>query len=167
MHHAFARAVDGRVLFVDDEDFERYIRLLGFVAEQYEWRCLGFCLMPNHVHLLVETPQANLGAGMQWLHSRYALLFNEAHGRQGRGHVFQGPYGSKVVRDDLYLLRVAAYVLMNAVAAGLCRKPGEWPWCSHGLVERGIAPSWMRHDLLWERLVGITGRSDPLSTVVL
>jgi hypothetical protein len=123
--------------------------------------------MPNHVHLLVKTPVANLGAGMQSLHSRYAVLFNEAHGRAGHGHVFQGPYGSKRVGDDLYLLRAAVYVLMNPVAAGLCRGPGEWQWSSHGLSERGIRPAWLRHDLLWERLVGITGRSDPLASVVL
>src|SRR4051794_5857062 len=104
--------------------------MLALAVERYGWRLLGFCLMPNHVHLIIETPEPNLGAGMQWLHSLYAVTFNERHGRRGEGHVFQGPYGSKRILDDLYFLRVAAYVLGNAPAAGLCARPEDWPWCS-------------------------------------
>src|SRR4051794_95502 len=104
---------------------------------------------------------------MQWLHSRYARLFNERRDRVGEGHVFQGPYGSRVVTTDLYLLRVAAYIAGNPVTAGLCEAPGDWPWSSEGFARRGLLLPWMRNDVLSSRLVDITGCSDFLSTLVL
>jgi hypothetical protein len=85
--------------------------------------------MPNHVHLLFETPEPNLGAGMQRLHGDYGQTFNERHGRSG--HVFQGRYGSVLVTTDEQLWHVAAYIVLNPVSAGLCRRPEEWPWSSH------------------------------------
>jgi REP element-mobilizing transposase RayT len=118
IHHVFARGVNRRDLFRDAEDYERYLRMLAEAVGRFDWVLLGFCLLPNHVHLLIETPKPNLGAGMQWLHSLYAATFNERWGLRGEGHVFQGPYGSRRVRDDLYFLRVTAYVLANAPAAG-------------------------------------------------
>jgi len=65
IHHVWARGVNRRPLFVDEDDYERYIRMLAKTVERYHWRLLGFCLMPNHVHLLIETPEPNLGSGMQ------------------------------------------------------------------------------------------------------
>jgi putative transposase len=123
--------------------------------------------MPNHLHLLVETPQPNLGAGMQWLQSRYALSFNDRHGRSGEGHVFQGPYGSNRVKDELGFLRAAAYVIMNAVAGGLCAHPAEWRWSSHGMVSRGLGAQWLAHDAFCERLEALTGTPNFVSTIVL
>jgi REP element-mobilizing transposase RayT len=167
VHHAFARGVNRQPIFLDDADYQRYIRTLRATAERYRWRVLTFCLMPNHVHLLVETPTPNLGSGMQWLQSRYALSFNDKHGRSGEGHVFQGPYRSKRVKDELGFLRVATYVTMNAVAGGLCAHPAEWRWSSHGLVSRGLGAQWLAHDAFCERLEALTGTPDFVSTIVL
>jgi putative transposase len=167
IHHAFARGVNRRDLFLDEEDYRRYLRMLAQVVDRYGWVVLQFCLMPNHVHLLVETPEPNLGAGMQWLHSLYATTFNERHGRRGEGHAFQGPYGSKRVLDDPYLLRVVAYLAMNPVVAALCTEATDWPWSSFGLVARMRVPEWLAHKQLCDRVEAITGRSDFLSTIVL
>src|SRR5919198_2592385 len=82
--------------------------MLGRVVMRKRWRCLAYCLMDNHVHLLVETVDANLGRGMQRLHSSYAQTFNARHGRSG--HVFQGRYGAARMTDDAQLYVAAAYI---------------------------------------------------------
>src|SRR3954462_10792595 len=82
-YHVMARGADRRRIFVDDEDYRAYIRLLATVVRRQGWNLLCYCLMPNHVHLLIETTEANLGNGMQWLQSRYALEFNARHHRVG------------------------------------------------------------------------------------
>jgi len=166
IHHAYARGVNRGPLFLDEDDYERYIRMLASIVEKYGWRLLGFCLMPNHVHLLIETPEPNLGAGMQWLHSVYAATFNERWDKRGEGHVFQGPYGSKRIRDDLYFMQVAAYVFANAAAAGLCERPEDWPWSSLTVSARSPSPTWLAHDVLCARLRDLTGREDFLAQIV-
>src|SRR5439155_27203426 len=90
VHHVYARGVNRRVIFVDDSDRERYLELLGYVVGEWRWECFAYCLMPNHVHLLVRTLEPNLGLGMQRIHSLYAQGFNERHGRIG--HLFQDRY---------------------------------------------------------------------------
>jgi REP element-mobilizing transposase RayT len=167
LHHAYARGAKRQHLFLDEEDYERYIRMLAKAVARFNWVLLGFCLMPNHVHLLIETRAPNLGAGMQWLHSLYAQSFNDRHGKRGEGHVFQGPYGSRRVRDDAYFLRVAAHVVANAASAGLCERPEDWPWSSLAVSRRRPAPTWLAHDLLCERLRSLTDAEDFVSTMVL
>ena len=110
--------------------------------------------MPNHVHLVVETPEPNLGEGIQRLHGAYGAGFNDRH--QGSGHVFKRPYGSKRVRDDGQLIAVIGYVVANPVAAGLCRHPDDWPWGSHA-----AEPAWVDFARLLELFGGWT--RDPLS----
>src|SRR3954464_10924514 len=86
-YHVMARGADRRRIFVDDDDYRAYTRLLATVTRRQEWRLLCYCLMPNHVHLLIEVPETNLGNGMQWLQSRYALEFNARHHRSG--HLYE------------------------------------------------------------------------------
>jgi putative transposase len=129
IHHVFARGNDRRDVFVDDADRRLYLATLGGVVRWKRWRCLAYCLMPNHIHLLLETPHANLGAGMQYLHGSYATEFNQRHGRFG--HVFQGRYGSVLVTTDEQLWHVAAYIALTPVCAGLCERPEQRPWSSH------------------------------------
>ena len=102
--------------------------------------------MENHVHLLLETPCANLGAGMQWLHGLYAQTFNERHGRSG--HLFQGRYGSVRVKTDEQLWMLARYLAVNPVKAELCGRPADWPWSSHGALARSSLPRWLDHPRL-------------------
>jgi REP element-mobilizing transposase RayT len=86
--HVYARGNDRQAIYRDDGDRATYLRLLERVVRRQEWRVLAFCLMDNHVHLLVQTPHADLGRGMQRLHGHYAQTFNARHGRVG--HLFQG-----------------------------------------------------------------------------
>jgi putative transposase len=138
--HVFARGNDKRLIYRDDVDRRMYLRMLRGTVKR-RWRLLAYCLMENHVHLLVETPVANLGAGMQRMHSLYAREFNTRHGRSG--HVFQGRYGAVRIKTDEQLWTVAAYVARNPVEAGLCVRPDEWPWSSHAAAVTGEAPDWI------------------------
>jgi len=141
IHHVFARGNDRQLVFWDDEDRLRYLKGLCDVVWRQRWRCFAFCLMDNHLHLLVQTPEANLGDGMRRLHGQYALLFNRRHNKVG--HVFQGRFGSKLVRSDEQLWTTARYIQRNPVEAGLCRSAVEWRWSSHRGTVEGTAPSWI------------------------
>jgi REP element-mobilizing transposase RayT len=136
--HVFARGVRKLAIYVDDVDRECYVALLGQVVERQGWRLLAYCLMRNHVHLLVQTPEPNLGAGMCRLHGMHAQAFNKRHGHTG--HVFQGRYAGVVVRTDAQLLAVARYIALNPVEARLCEEASEWAWSSHAAVAGGVAP---------------------------
>jgi putative transposase len=153
--HVFARGNDKRPIFHDAIDRRAYLRTLRSAVEDYRWRLLAYCLMENHVHLLIETRETNLGDGMRWLHGTYAGGFNERHGRSG--HLFQGRYGAKRIKSDRQLWAVVAYIAMNPVEAGVCRLPEHWPWSSHSLVVSGTNPSWMDIPHLLEYFAGADG----------
>jgi REP element-mobilizing transposase RayT len=140
--HVYARGVRKLAIYVDDVDRHNYLALLGQVVERQGWRLLAYCLMRNHVHLLVETPEPNLGAGMCRLHGLHAQAFNRRH--RHTGHVFQGRYAAVIVRTDAQLVAVARYIALNPVQAKLCDDAAAWPWGSHVAVVGGTAaPRWL------------------------
>ena len=141
IHHVFSRGAAKQTIFIDDLDRRRYLSLLARVVSRMSWRCLAYCLMGNHMHLLVETPEPNLGRGMQRLHGAYAQAFNRRH--EAAGHVFGARFGSTSILTDPQLWVTVAYVVRNPVAAGFCRAPELWPWSSHTAVCDAIYPSWL------------------------
>ena len=146
----FGRGNNKSLLFHDEVDRNGYLWLLEWVIGLKAWRCLSYCLMDNHVHMLIETPQPNLGEGMQRLHGDFGRGFNRRHARSG--HVFQGRFGSTPVRDDEQLWTVAGYIAANPVEAGLCRSPEAWRWSSHRYVMGAApAPAWLDLERLYER----------------
>jgi len=157
IYHVVARGVDRRRIFVDDEDYQTYTRLLAMAVMRQGWYLLSYCLMPNHVHLLIETPDTNLANGMQWLQSRYALAFNERHHRSG--HLFEAPYKSPVITTDEALVRTVGYIVVNPVAAVLCKRADEWKWGSHHVIAEStrFVPRWLAHGRLVDQLEDITG----------
>src|SRR3954447_20725368 len=98
VHHVWARGVDKRSIFMCDLDRRLYLLGLCDVVEERNWALFGYCLMTNHIHLLVRTSEPNLGLGMQELHSRYAQDFNQRLACVG--HLFQDRFGSSRVRTD-------------------------------------------------------------------
>ena len=153
----YARGNDRCRIFRDDVDRLGYLGIVGFVAKRMRWSCLSYCLMDNHVHLLVETREPNLARGMQRLHGMHGQAFNERHGRSG--HLFQGRYGSTFVTSDEQLWWTIAYIARNPVEAGLSDAPEGWPWSSHSAEARRNAPPWLDAERVLE-LVGRAG-GDP------
>ena len=134
--------IGSALIYRDDDDRRLYLTTLRLAVARAKWHCLAYCLMDNHVHLLIETPHAGLGRGMQWLHGLYADTFNKRHGRSG--HVFQGRYGAKRIKTDAQLWVTARYIARNPVEAGLCAEPGGWVWSSHAAtVGACAAPAWL------------------------
>jgi putative transposase len=148
--HVWARRVDRWALFVDEADFQRYLTVLERTVEACGWTLLSFCLMPNHVHLLIELREPNLDKGMQKLHGSYVKWFNARHSRTGR--LFEHRYDSRLVDDELYFLTVVKYIEMNPVEARLCDTAADWRWSSRGLIAKQGCPEWLADDVLQERL---------------
>lgn len=113
IYHVMIRGNNRRKLFYDDKDRRRFLIRLKEMAEELRVRVYAFCLMTNHVHLVVETPHANLGRFMQKLQTAYTIYFNLRY--KESGHVMQGRYKAKPVEGDEYLMGLARYVHLNPV----------------------------------------------------
>ncbi len=136
-YHVTTRGVDGEFVFRDTFDRRQFLVRLRNIVQRYGWRCLAYCLMGTHYHLLVTTPQPNLAAGMQHLNGGYAQAFNRFHAR--RGHLFGARYGAAEVGSDAHVLAAVRYVVQNPVRAGICDLPEEWRWSSHRATS-GLIP---------------------------
>jgi len=130
-----SRGVRQEPIFLDDQDRKVFLSFLSEAVVRYVWRLSTYCLMDNHFHLVLDTPGANLSAGMQWLKARYAQWFNWRHGYEG--HVFFRRFHSVLVESDWHFLAVVRYVLLNPVRAGLCQGPADWPWSSYRTMTSG------------------------------
>ena len=128
LYHLTARGDRREDIFLDDTDRQTFLDLLAKEIRQQRWRLYAYCLMSNHYHLLIETPEGNLVAGMRRLNGVYTQAFNRRHGRVG--HVLQGRYKSILVDKDAYLLELARYIVLNPVRAGMVKRVQDWPWSS-------------------------------------
>jgi putative transposase len=117
VYHVTARGDRREAIFLDDQDRQRFLGLLGREIGQQNWLLYAYCLMSNHYHLLLETPEANLARGMRRLNGVYTQGFNRRYGLSG--HVLQGRYKAILVDRDAYLLELSRYVVLNPVRAGL------------------------------------------------
>ncbi len=139
----------------DDLDRLDFLRRLARVTTKVEWRCIGFCLMRTHYHLIVEVTDGVLPLAMQALNHGYASNFNRRHGL--RGHVQSRRYGSRRIANSEELIGVYAYAMNNPVEAGLCPRATSWPWSSFGgtvglrerssFVDDGPVLGCFRHEL--------------------
>jgi len=138
LYHVTARGDRREDIFEDDVDRQVFLDILAQVVEQFNWLCYAWCLMDNHYHLLIQTPDANLSKGMRQLNGVYTQSSNRRHARVG--HLFQGRFKSILVDSDAYLLELARYVVLNPVRAGMVRKPDKWVWSSYR-ASMGLAPA--------------------------
>lgn len=129
LYHVTSRGDRREAIYEDDGDRKEFLSVLDSVCDTYNWVCHAYCLMSNHYHLLIETPDANLSRGMRQLNGVYTQTFNRLHGRVG--HVFQGRYTAILVEKDDYLLELSRYIVLNPVRAGMVRSANEWPWSSY------------------------------------
>ncbi|GJL61464.1 MAG: transposase [Nitrospirales bacterium] len=142
LHHVTARGNAKGDIFRDDQDRRCFLDILSREVCQQRWRCYAYCLMDNHYHLLLETPEGNLSRGMRRLNSVYTQTFNRRH--QQAGHVLHGRFKSILVEKHVYLLELCRYIVLNPVRAGLVRNVHEWKWSSYR-VTAGLekAPHWI------------------------
>ena len=127
-----SRGNAGQEIFADDEDRHALLEILGDTAERFAWICHAYCLMTNHYHLLLETPDANLSRAMRYLNRVYTQRFNRRHGCVG--HVLQGRFKSILVEKESHLLELARYVVLNPVRAKMVRSVQHWPWNSYRMT---------------------------------
>ena len=119
----------GRDLFADDADRRFYLAHVRDCVERQQWSVLSYCLMSNHSHMLVRTPEPDLGAGMKHVHELHAMRLNRRERRVG--HVFRYRFFNKPVTTDAYARGCLRYIARNPVKAGLCASPANWQWSSH------------------------------------
>ena len=129
LYHVTARGDRREDIFEDDHDRQAFLQTLAAVVEQFNWLCYAWCLMDNHYHLLIQTPDANLSKGMRQLNGVFTQTSNRRHHRVG--HLFQGRFKAILVDSDAYLLELARYVVLNPVRARIVKKPGDWRWSSY------------------------------------
>ncbi len=119
--------------------------ILEAVVVRFNWLCHAYCLMGNHYHLLVETPDANLSKDMRDFNGRYTQAFNHRHRRVG--HLFQGRFKAILVERDAYLLELCRYVVLNLVRAKRARSPAQYTWSSYrGTAGQRNAPRFLTTD---------------------
>ena len=133
LYHVIARGNERRDIFADDEDRNNFMSRLGISLRQSGGKCLAWCLMPNHFHLVILRGLRPLSELMRRLLTGYAGSFNRRHLRCG--HLFQNRYKSILCEQDNYLLELVAYVHLNPLRAGIVRKYEDlrrYKWCGHG-----------------------------------
>ena len=128
-YHVMNRGNRKAIIFDDDRDRRRFVRILIETLVEYEVELLGGSLMGNHFHLIVLTPHGNVSEFMQQLEGRFAKYYNWRHQRVG--HLFQGRFVGVIIESDLHLFTAAWYVFMNAVHAGFVSRPEDWKWSTY------------------------------------
>lgn len=113
VYHVTIRGNDRRAIFKTDADRERFLTVLSDSVERYDVRLYLYCLMTNHVHMVLETPRGNLSRFMHRLQTAYTVYFNRRHRRSG--HLMQGRFGASIVDEDRYILKLSRYVHLNPV----------------------------------------------------
>ena len=147
IYHVTSRGDRLEDIYDSGADRECFIKTLGDVCKRFNWVCHAYCLMSNHYHLLIETPDANLSKGMRQLNGVYTQAYNRANGRVG--HVFQGRYKAIMVEKQGYLLELARYIVLNPVRASMVRSVSQWRWSSYrATTGQVLNPGWLNTDWL-------------------
>src|SRR2546423_7886869 len=128
VYHLTTRGNNRRPIYTEDDDRRIFLHIFFRIARRYRWRVKVWCLMDNHYHLVVVTPQPNLPQGMRDLNGGYAAAFNQRHGRED--HLFGRRYSATPIEDDEQYATAVDYVRQNPVRAGLVAHADDWPWTS-------------------------------------
>jgi len=145
LYHVTSRGNARDDIVEDDRDRHAFLECLGTVVQRFHWLCHAYCLMDNHYHLVIETPEANLSKGMRQLNGIYTQRYNRRH--RSVGHLFQGRYKAILIQKESHLQEVCRYVVLNPVRAKAVAKVEDWTWSSYrgtaGLSDR---PPWLTVD---------------------
>ncbi len=132
-YHVICRGQRKNPLFFSAADMKSYFKFFNKYAQEHDFELYAYCLMRNHVHLLIRRREMSLDLFMRRLNTAYALYFNGKYDLTG--HVFQGRYRSLIVYDDNYLRHLIKYMHMNPVSAGICKNPGKYGYSSASFYE--------------------------------
>jgi putative transposase len=146
-YHVMNRGRRGEPIFVVRKDYLAFIGLLKETGEMFNVRVGAYCLLPNHYHMLIQTPDANLSRFMRHMNGVYTQRFNRFH--QFDGQLFRGRYKSILVDEDTYLLELIRYIHRNPLEAGLVERMDEYPWSTHkGYVSAAKQWNWLHKDFI-------------------
>lgn len=139
LYHITSRGNARSKIFLNNMDYQSFLTVFSEVIKRYNWIVYAYCLMPNHYHILIETPDANLSSGMRQLNGVYTQKFNFRNKRVG--HVFQGRYKAILVEKEKYLGELLRYIALNPVKAKLVNNPSHWQWSSYSELTDKIEPT--------------------------
>ncbi|UJP05496.1 MAG: transposase [Nitrosomonas sp.] len=145
IYHVTARGNAQAAIFLDDEDRLLFLAAVAEAVSHFGWLCHAYCLMDNHYHLLIETPDGNLSQGMRQVNGVYTQRFNRRHARVG--HLLQGRFKSILVERDSYLLELCRYIVLNPIRAKMVTDINHYLWSSYpATVGSQPAPAWLATD---------------------
>jgi REP element-mobilizing transposase RayT len=128
-YHVMNRGANRQRTYLIDDDYEIFLEVVKESSKLFGIRILAYCLMPNHYHLLIQTPKANLGRAMRHLNGVYTQRFNRYHKKDGP--LFRGRYKAILVQEDEYLTHLIRYIHLNPITANLTQDLSKYPWTSH------------------------------------
>ena len=137
-YHVIIKAVAGVRAFPDSYHRSRFVDFLAVEIAKSDWRCLGYTILGTHCHIIVELRDLTLSSGFQRLHSTYAKWFNQKHGRTGA--LWQARFYDVMIESDFQFLETQRYVALNAVRAGLVKRPEDWSYCHYGAAIGAYPP---------------------------
>lgn len=129
VYHIMLRGINRQQIFEDDEDYRRFLKTLAKYREECGYSLYGYCLMPNHIHLVLREGKQPLETIMRRIGASFVYWYNAKYARTG--HLFQDRFKSEPIESDAYLLTVIRYVHWNPVKAGLCSAPEAYPYSSY------------------------------------
>lgn len=156
-HHVMLRGNNRKNIFYKREDYQIFLDTIRAAADAYNFKTHLYCLMTNHIHLVVEVGDIPISRIMQSVSSRYAKLHNKKYNKIGQ--LFQGRFKSKLISDDYYLMELCYYIHMNPIRAKICRSLDEYQWSSHHGYKSSEVTNWFATDYIRKIILDHFGRA--------
>jgi len=157
-YHVTSRGNERKNIFKTQGDKVKFLDYLSSATQRYGAVIHVYCLMDNHYHLLLETPEGNLSQIMRHINGAYTTYFNIRHNRCG--HLFQGRFKAILVEADAYAAELSRYIHLNPVRAGIVQHPEDYQWSSYGAyIDQDQSVEWLRSDFI----LGYFGERDAIN----